>query len=173
MEARELGEFIAKKRKEKQITQAELAKRLNVTDKAVSRWERGIGFPDMNTLEPLADALGVTLTELMRCSKESEKNLDDGIIASIEIAKIQRKKALQKIIIGGMGCIVGICTVLYAIHLFMTHSWSLGISGNHGATSIFVAGKVGNVLPVIILAVGIIVLLCGFFTMLRSNNNDK
>ena len=41
MEAKELGEFIAKKRKEKQITQAELAKRLNVTDKAVSRWERG------------------------------------------------------------------------------------------------------------------------------------
>ena len=54
MEARELGLFIAKLRKEKQITQAELAKRLNVTDKAVSRWERGLGFPDINTLEPAA-----------------------------------------------------------------------------------------------------------------------
>ncbi len=58
MEAKELGLFIAKLRKEKQITQAELAKRLNVTDKAVSRWERGLGFPDINTLEPLADSLG-------------------------------------------------------------------------------------------------------------------
>ena len=69
MEAKELGEFIAKTRKENQITQAELAKRLNVTDKAVSRWERGLGYPDINTLEPLADALGVSLTELMQCSK--------------------------------------------------------------------------------------------------------
>ena len=51
MEAKELGKYIAKKRKEKQITQKELAKRLNVTDKAVSRWERGIGFPDINTLD--------------------------------------------------------------------------------------------------------------------------
>ena len=53
MEAKELGKFIAKTRKENQITQAELAKRLNVTDKAVSRWERGLGYPDINTLEPL------------------------------------------------------------------------------------------------------------------------
>lgn len=42
MEAKELGKFIAKTRKENQITQAELAKRLNVTDKVVSRWERGV-----------------------------------------------------------------------------------------------------------------------------------
>ena len=42
------------------MTQAELAQQLHVTDKAVSRWERGIGLPDINTLEPLADVLGVT-----------------------------------------------------------------------------------------------------------------
>lgn len=173
MEAKELGEFIAKKRKEQKITQAELAKRLNVTDKAVSRWERGVGFPDINTLEPLADALGITLTELMKCSKETDGNLDDGIIASIEIAKIQRKKALKKIIIGGLACIIGICAIIYAIQLFVTHSWSLRLSGNDGATSVFIVGKVGNLPPVIIFAVGIIILLYGLFAMLRSNNNDK
>ena len=79
MEAKELGEFIAANRKKKQITQADLAKMLNVTDKAVSRWERGLGFPDINTLEPLAEALGVTLTELMRCSCENDNNLDKEI----------------------------------------------------------------------------------------------
>ena len=82
MEAKELGEFIAKTRKENQITQAELAKRLNVTDKAVSRWERGLGYPDINTLEPLADALGVSLTEMMQCSKNMRENNDNEIIAS-------------------------------------------------------------------------------------------
>ena len=173
MEAKELGKYIAKKRKEKQITQKELAKRLNVTDKAVSRWERGIGFPDINTLEPLADVFGITLTELMRCSKETEDNLDGGIIASIEIAKIQRRKAFQKIIIGGIGCIIGICTVLYAIRLFVTHSWSFGFKANEGATSLFVVGRVDNYSAMIILIVGIIVLLCGFFVMLHSRNHDK
>ena len=173
MEAKELGEFISQKRKEKQITQKELAKCLHVTDKAVSRWERGLGFPDINTLEPLADALGITLTELMRCSKEIEDTLDDGIIASIEIAKVQRRKAFQKMIIGGIGCIMGICTVLYAIRLFVTLSWSIGFKGNDGATSVFVVGRVGSFSATIILIVGIVILSCGFFIMLRSRNQDK
>ena len=46
---------------------AELAEQLHVTDKAVSRWERGVGLPDINTLEPLADALGLSLADLMHC----------------------------------------------------------------------------------------------------------
>ena len=173
MEAKELGEFIFQKRKEKQITQKELAKCLNVTDKAVSRWERGLGFPDINTLEPLADALGITLTELMRCSNNTEDTSDKGIIASIEIAKVQRRKAFQKMITGGIGCIIGICTVLYAIRLFVTRSWSIGFKGYDGATSIFIVGRVGRLPATIILIVGIVILLCGFFIMLRARNHDK
>lgn len=73
MDAKELGKFITALRKENKITQMELAKRLHVTDKAVSRWERGLGFPDINTLEPLADALGISLVELMQ-SKRNDSN---------------------------------------------------------------------------------------------------
>ena len=50
MEAKQFGQFIAGIRKEKKMTQAELAEKINVTDKAVSRWERGLGFPDIQTL---------------------------------------------------------------------------------------------------------------------------
>ena len=50
MDAEKFGAFISQCRKEKQMTQAELAARLQVTDKAVSRWERGIGFPDISTI---------------------------------------------------------------------------------------------------------------------------
>ncbi len=53
VEAKEFGQFIAGIRKEKKMTQAELAEQIHVTDKAVSRWERGLGFPDIQTLEPL------------------------------------------------------------------------------------------------------------------------
>ena len=42
----------------KNMTQMDLARKLQVTDKAVSKWERGLGFPDINTIEPLADAWG-------------------------------------------------------------------------------------------------------------------
>ena len=64
MDATRFGSFVAKMRKENHMTQAELATKIKVTDKAVSRWERGLGFPDINSLEPLAEALGVSVLEL-------------------------------------------------------------------------------------------------------------
>ena len=60
------GAFVAQLRKEQGLTQKELADRLNVTDKAVSKWETGKGFPDVKLLEPLAQALGISLVELIR-----------------------------------------------------------------------------------------------------------
>lgn len=66
MDAKKFGAFIADRRKQQHMTQAELAGQIGVTDKAVSRWERGLGFPDINTMEPLANALGISLLELMR-----------------------------------------------------------------------------------------------------------
>ena len=61
MDAKKFGTFIATLRKENNMTQVELTQKLQVTDKAVSKWERGLGFPDINTIEPLADALGVSV----------------------------------------------------------------------------------------------------------------
>ena len=69
MDAKKFGVFVAEMRKAKNMTQADLAEKLNVTDKAVSRWERGLGFPDINTIEPLAEALGLTVHELMKSEK--------------------------------------------------------------------------------------------------------
>ena len=65
MNAEKTGALIAQVRREKNMTQRELAELLHVTDRAVSKWERGLSFPDVGLLEPLADALGLTLTELL------------------------------------------------------------------------------------------------------------
>lgn len=73
MDNQKLGIFITELRKEKGLTQAQLAQKLNVTDKAVSKWERGVGFPDIKLLEPLADVLDISLLELMNqsvCQKQ-------------------------------------------------------------------------------------------------------
>lgn len=69
MDAKAFGSFLAETRKARGLTQSDLAEQLHVTDKAVSRWERGLGFPDINTLEPLADALGLTLAQLMHADR--------------------------------------------------------------------------------------------------------
>ncbi len=69
MDAKAFGSFLAETRKSRGLTQSALAEQLHVTDKAVSRWERGLGFPDINTLEPLAEALGLTLSQLMHADR--------------------------------------------------------------------------------------------------------
>lgn len=63
------GAFVAQLRKEKGLMQKELAEKLYVSDKAVSKWERGLSIPDVAILVPLADILGVTVTELLECRR--------------------------------------------------------------------------------------------------------
>ena len=60
---KEIGLFISKKRKELNMTQKDLANKLNVTDKAVSKWERGLGCPDISILEILSNILGISILE--------------------------------------------------------------------------------------------------------------
>lgn len=75
MDVQKFGAFIAENRKRKGMTQAELAQIIQVTDKAVSRWERGKGFPDINTIEPLANALEVSVLEMMKSEKIESRNI--------------------------------------------------------------------------------------------------
>ena len=75
MDANKMGAFIASIRKEKGMTQAELASKLFLSDKTISKWERGAGLPDIGNLEALADALGVTLVELMQSERSNESRI--------------------------------------------------------------------------------------------------
>ena len=96
MDAKKFGAFIATLRKENNMTQVELAQKLQVTDKAVSKWERGLGFPDINTIEPLADALGVSVLEIMRSERIAETEITQdtasaALTDTFEFVKLQRK----------------------------------------------------------------------------------
>ena len=66
MQQQTLGAMIASLRKERQMTQLELAEQLGVTDKAVSKWERNLSCPDITAIPKLADILGVSVEELLR-----------------------------------------------------------------------------------------------------------
>lgn len=96
MDNKKFGEFIAGLRKEKGYTQSQLAEILCVTDKAVSKWERGVGFPDIKLIEPLSEALGVSILEIMQSEKAvtpdvSKENASDAIANVIDVVEYQRK----------------------------------------------------------------------------------
>ncbi len=81
----EIGKFIAKCRKEKKLTQAQLAEKLNITDRAVSKWETGKSMPDSSIMLELCEILGITVNELLsgeEIDMESfEKKADENLIA--------------------------------------------------------------------------------------------
>lgn len=69
-----IGETIAYLRKQKGMTQNELAEKMNVTDKAVSKWERDLSCPDINSISKLADVLGVSVEELLKAKKKDDSS---------------------------------------------------------------------------------------------------
>ena len=79
MDREKTGALIAAARKERGLTQKELAERLHISDRAVSKWERGAGFPDVSLLEPLADALGLSVLNLLR-GEEQETLEPEGTV---------------------------------------------------------------------------------------------
>lgn len=92
MQKQTLGQKIAELRKEKGMTQLELANQLNITDKAVSKWERDISCPDINTFPKIAEILGVSVDELLKSSKaadnenEKSKEIVDTVLKAIPLA---------------------------------------------------------------------------------------
>ena len=96
MDNLQFGAFIAQLRREQGLTQKELAQRLNVTDKAVSKWETGKGFPDVKLLEPLAQALGVSLVELMQGRRQEAETLtvaEAGAVVSQAVGQWEKNTA--------------------------------------------------------------------------------
>lgn len=72
LDKKKFGGFVSALRKEKGYTQKELAEKLFVSDKAVSKWETGVSIPDTALLIPLAELLGITVTELLMCQRREE-----------------------------------------------------------------------------------------------------
>lgn len=110
------GKFVSLLRKEKGWTQAELAERINVTDKAISKWERGLGFPDIKLIEPLAEALDVSILEIMRSEKNdsnqmSQENVSEALTNVIDVVEYQRKIEHRNIIISAIALALVIMTV--------------------------------------------------------------
>ena len=75
MNQEKIGKFIANCRKQKNITQQELAEKLGVSDRTIGNWENGRNMPDLSLFKPLCKELDITLNDLMSGEKVNEKNL--------------------------------------------------------------------------------------------------
>lgn len=117
MDAAKLGAFIAGIRKEKGMTQAGLAAKLFLSDKTISKWERGAGLPDIANLEALADALGVTLVELMQAERSDENSISTQAAEQLlaETLSISRSSGA---VLRGLGVGAVLASALVAVLLF-------------------------------------------------------
>lgn len=125
MDAIKVGEHIAALRKEKGLTQLELAGRLHVTDKAVSRWERGVGLPDIQTIEPLAQALEVEVLEIIRGEtlppQQQSTAVDEALAFVRESEKLRRREGA--VLLWGLGLgALGLLFFLAVLALILRHA---------------------------------------------------
>jgi len=121
MNQEKIGKFIAKKRKENNITQLELAEKLGVTDRAISNWENGKNMPDLSLFKPLCDILGITINELISGeeinNKEYSEKLEENFINTIDY--IDKKNEKPNILRSIFLLIVGILGVLLSQYIFI------------------------------------------------------
>ncbi len=152
MDPKKTGAFISKMRKEHSMTQAVLAEKLNISNRTISKWENGDGFPDITILPDIAEIFGITVDELLA----GEKKPSD--VADIKVTEIENKDNLLNIFqisyiislfFAVFGAILGTVTEIYSTWafniLFYTH-WEI----------IFVAGSfVSMSVSALVFAVGV------------------
>ena len=97
MNQEKIGKFILECRKNKKLTQSELAEKLGVTDKSISNWENGRNMPDLSLFKPLCEILDISINDLISGEKISEdkyqEKLEENIISTIDYTN---KKVLEK-----------------------------------------------------------------------------
>lgn len=121
MDQEKIGKFISQLRKNKKMTQAELAEKMGVTDRSISKWETGRGLPDASIMIPLCELLGINVNELLSGEKidmkDYNKKAEENLIELKEISEKNNKRLLTvevvMLIISILSFVVMICVSAY------------------------------------------------------------
>lgn len=111
MDQFKIGKFISEKRKEKKLTQSELAEKLNITDRAVSKWENGNCMPDVSTIPQLCKILNISINDLFSGEivdmKDNEKKLEKNLVEMTRLKQESDKQLLiLEILIGVLAVVI-------------------------------------------------------------------
>lgn len=102
MDSKKIGGFIAERRKALGMTQLELANKLSITDRAISKWENGRGLPDISLIKPLCDQLEITVNDLLSGEKLQESQIEakseENIINTLQLSKKKQKNYIKVIV---------------------------------------------------------------------------
>ena len=116
MDQIKIGKFIADERKTKKYTQRELAGKLGISDKTISKWERGNGFPEVSLLLPLCNELNITVNELLSGERLQEvdykKKAEENMVNLVKEAQESKKKIV-------MSALVATLVIIAAVPLFV------------------------------------------------------
>ena len=122
MNNKKTGEFISNLRKELGYSQRDLAEKINITDKAVSKWETGRSAPDVSMLLPLSEVLGVSVTEILKgeriCQEEIHTASNEVIVMTLKKSKVKIMVAIILVVI----ILIGLICSYPAYHYFSTIS---------------------------------------------------
>lgn len=141
MDQIKIGRFIADERKRKGYTQKQLSEKIGISDKTISKWERGNGFPEVSLLLPLCDELEITVNELLSGERVSEEDYRKKAEVNMVNLVREAQESKKKIILSAM---VATLTIVAAFPLFL-------LSG---------ILEMENWLRVLLIAIGLVV-VCG------------
>ena len=124
MNQEKIGNFIAKCRKEKKLTQSDLAEKLGVTDKSIGNWENGRNMPDLSLFKPLCDELGISINDLLSGERISEdkyqEKFEENIVNTIDYST--KKINLSSNLVGVVLIVAGVLISLTAMSIFASDS---------------------------------------------------
>lgn len=124
MDQVKIGRFIKAERKEKNLTQREVAQRLGISEKTVSKWETGNGLPEVSLMKPLCDLLGISLNELFSGTRLDEKQYyikaEENIMSFVK----EKAEAQKKIILSAVVVFMMLLSSITLVLLRVCSTWS-------------------------------------------------
>ena len=115
------GRFIAEERKKKGYTQKQLAEKLNISDKTISKWECGNGFPEVSLLLPLCEELGITVNDLLSgelvSGEDYQKKAEDNMVEMIKEREANKRQFVLTLTLGGVS-LVSFITLLIVVCVY-------------------------------------------------------
>lgn len=124
MNAQKTGSLIAAIRKEQNRTQQDLSNELGVSSAAISKWERGIGFPDVSLIEPLAASLGITIAELFKGERIENGDANEYENLLSDVVKVSKNEICKKKKISNWIIAITVA-VLYLLISIITQKWEI------------------------------------------------
>ena len=127
MDQIKIGKFIQEKRKEKNLTQIDLAEKLNITDRAISKWENGICLPDVGTMPELCKILSITINDLFSGEivnmKDNEKKLEENLLEMAKLKEEKDKQLLKLEVVIGYTASITFLTLIFIASFVGMATW--------------------------------------------------